>query len=248
MSNRDAMKTMPPTASIYKVKRSYEWINTWRYVIVQPSVKSVGLAAATFASADGTSVRPGVRRLMTITGYSNRAVCDALTTLRWLGFLWRAKQGTRTPEGGQADDHWLCIPRDLSHIPIADFQTGLEPRFVDLTPQAQRVAAILGVDKRLRKIPSELSAGSSEVTSPGDVTSVHNTNTVTNSIDHSVRQQTASRASARGVESLDDYDLIDEAVGGLDPVESSTADGMLSDGKNVRYIINTILKRREEAA
>lgn len=259
MDNRDAMKTLPLGETLRKVEYSYEWINTWRYVIVQPSVKCVGMAAASFANADGTRVRPGVRRLMTITGYSNRAVCDALTTLRWLGFLWRSKVGTRTPEGGQADEHWLCIPKDMSHIPIADFDSGLEPAFDDLAPEAQEVAVILEVDKRLRKVsselsskPSELSSRPSEPTPPDRVKPVHNTNpptnpVVTNSYDHSAFQQAGARASSRADEDPDGYDIVDEAVGGLDPVESSTTEGMLADGYHPNAVANRILQRRDAA-
>lgn len=42
-------------------------------------------------------------------------------------------------------------------------------------------------------------------------------------------------------------DFIDEAVGGLDPVESSTVDGMLADGRHPNAIINRIRAMREAA-
>lgn len=248
MVNRDAMKDLPPASDLRKVKNSYEWINTWRYVIVQPSVKLVGFAAASFANKDGTSVRPGVRRLMGITGYSNRAVVDALTTLRWLGFLWRSKAGTRTPEGGDADEHWLCLPRDMSHIPIADFKTGVPPAFEELSPQARSVAEILGVVKRFPEQPSELSSGPSELTSLVEVTSVHHTNPFTNSNDHAAEQQAGARASSRAADdSFGAYIFIDESVGGLDPVEASTVNGMLADGRHPNAIINKIRSEREAA-
>lgn len=241
------MKDLPPAEALRKVTKSYEWINTWRYVIVQPSVKAVGLAAATYANKDGTSVRPGVQRLMSVTGYSNRAVVDALTTLRWLGFLWRYKAAVRTPEGGVADEYWLVLPRDLSHVPIADSKTAAEPAFCDLTSKAQMVAEVLGVAKRLRKVPSELASVPSEVTSLDQVTSVHNTNPFTNSNNHPAKQQ-AARASSRDMEDgFEVIEFIDENVGGLDPVEASTADGMLANGMDPRAIINTIRKMREAA-
>lgn len=247
MADRDAMKDLPPAETLRKVTKSYEWINTWRYVIVQPSVKAVGLAAATYANKDGTSVRPGVQRLMAVTGYSNRAVVDALTALRWLGFLWRYKPGVRTPEGGRADEYWLVLPRDLSHVPMADPETAAEPAFRSLAPEAQVAAEILGVAKRLRAVPSELRSVSGEVTSLDQVTSVHNTNSFTNSDNHPAKQQ-AARASSRDMEdSFEIIEFIDENVGGLDPVEASTADGMLANGMDPKAIINTIKKMRDAA-
>lgn len=248
MADRSSMKTLPPVSELRRVKNSYEWINTWRYVIVQPSVKAVGLAAASFASKDGTAVRPGVQRLMTITGYSNRSVVDALTTLRWLGFLWRAQKALRTPEGGQADEHWLVLPKDMSHVPLADFVTGTAPAFGDLAPRAQIAAEILGVAKRLRQVPSELSSRPSELTSLDQVNSLHNTNPFTNSNDHPAKQQAGTRASSRAADdSLANFNYIEQAVGGLDLAEASTADGMLASGMAPKAIINTILRMREAA-
>lgn len=247
-SKNDAFQDVPPASTLRVVKNSYEWQRTWRYVIVQPSVKNVGFAVATFANKDGTRIFPGVRRLMTISGYSNKAVVDALAALRWLGFIYRVSCGVRNPTGGVADTYQLCLPRDMSRVPMADAKAGTDPVFEDLPCEAQRAAVILGVAARLRKTSSELSSERSELSSLDPVTSVHNTKASTKSKHHSASSDAASRASSRGDDPSEAYDFIDDAVGGLDPVESSTAEGMLGNGKDPRYIINTILKRRDAAA
>ncbi|MEV0994673.1 hypothetical protein [Nonomuraea sp. NPDC050202] len=140
----------PPASALYAVRYSYDWLRTWRYVVVQPSVKNVGLAAATFSNKRGLQVFPGVKRLMAITGHSKPSVIDALATMRYLGFLWRRSCGQGS-ESGQADEYQLSLPRTKDHLPMIDAKTGKEPALHTLPPIAQQTATRLGVAGRLSK-------------------------------------------------------------------------------------------------
>lgn len=113
----------PPPSALYAVQNSYEWFRLWRYVVVQPSVKNVGFAVATFSNRRGHQVFPGIKRLMVVTGLSKPSVIDALATMRWLGFLYRV-QSAQGSGNGRADEYQLCKPRSLEHVPMADPKTG----------------------------------------------------------------------------------------------------------------------------
>lgn len=245
----------PPIASLRMVKDPYEWKRIFRYVIVQPSVKAVGLACESFANGkDGTRVFPGVQRLMAITGYSNKPVVDALKTMRWLGFLHRYGTAVRTPNGGSADRYQLCIPQDLSHIPMVDAPTGMDPTWDDLTEEAQRTARILGVMERLTKPRSDVLSYEANVLSTSDrVDSVPNNNSSTNSDNHSAPHVAGQRASSQAEAPLPDdllglEERIADALGGLTPAEESEVRGMLVKDCNPIAIIRAIRKWRGSAA
>jgi hypothetical protein len=237
----------PPAKALYAVKTSYEWVNLWRYVICQPALKHTGLAVVTFSGKRGKDIYPGLQRIMLITGHGKTATVEALKHLRWLGFLYRVSSGQGS-ESGEADKYMLSTPKTLDHLPMVIRKPLADPAFGDLSVGARKTAVVLNVHRRL--------GGHGPLTEPGVVSLANHrwwserTTTVhlTNASDHSASKQAASRASARGHEELDDYEIIDQEVGGLDPVESSTAEGMLADDKNRRYIINTILNRRDKAA
>lgn len=240
-------KEHPPAKYLHMVKYNYHWNNAWRYVIVQPSVKNTGFAIGTFSNKDGTSMYPGVRRLAAVTGHSKRAVIEALAWMRWLGFIWRVSTspGSKTNE---ADQYTLCLPRDMTHVPQVTAKPLQEPTFGELPAIAQHSAMLLGVARRL--------GAGGDLMSPGVVTSGHHRwwsqvtppTHLTNSYDHAAENQAGARASSRAAEdSFEAYDFIDEAVGGLDPVESSTVDGMLADGRHPNAIINRIRAMREAA-
>lgn len=241
-------KEHPPAEYLQVVKYNYHWNNVWRYVIVQPSVKNTGLTMATWSNKDGTSIYPGIRRLAIASGHSKRAVIEALAWMRWLGFVWRVSTSPGS-ESHEADSYVLCLPRDMTHVPRATPKPLKEPVFAEMPPIARHSAMLLGVAKRLGAAPGDLM-------SPGVVTSGHHRwwsqvtppTHLTNSNDHAAENQAGSRASSRAAEdSFAAYDLIDEAVGGLDPVESSTVDGMLADGRHPNAIINRIRTMREAA-
>lgn len=255
----------PPAAALRAVRYSYDWLRAWRYVIVQPSVKNVGFAAATFSNRRGRQVFPGVKRLMTITGLSKPSVIDALRVMRELGFLYRisSAQGSNS---GLADEYQLCVPWTLMHVPMADAKTGQEPAFDQLPLIAQRTALKLGVAARLRKVSGQVSQPGGQVTQPLVVASddqpwwceltppTHHTYASTKSSQHhSDRHDRADAgASARKYDfSIEDdcYDyVVDMFNDDLDPYEASMLDGMLASGSNPKAIVNAITHMRNEAA
>jgi hypothetical protein len=67
-----------------------------RHPDAPPSVRHVGLAMATFANGKtGTSIRPGVARLVSLTGLHSDTVQDAVEWLVERGELRRDKRGHR---------------------------------------------------------------------------------------------------------------------------------------------------------
>lgn len=255
----------PPAEALRAVKYSYDWLRTWRYAIVQPSVKHVGFAAATFSNRRGRQVFPGVKRLMTITGLSKPAVIKSLRLMRQLGFLYRLScaQGSNS---GKADEYQLCVPWTLRHVPMADAKTGQEPVFSELPSIAQRTARLLGVAARLGEASGELSEPGSELTEPLVVVSgnrpwwreltppTHHTNTSTKSSDHHADRHDRADAGASArkydFEVEDDcYEYVTDAFGDdLDPYEASRLDGMLASGSHPEAIVNAIRAGRGQAA
>jgi hypothetical protein len=244
----------PPADALFAVRSSYHWLNTWRYVIVPPSVKHVGFAAASFSNRRGLRVFPGVSRLQAITLYSRPTVIEALAVMRWLGFIFRTScaQGTNN---GRADAYQLCLPRSMTHVPMV--AEGRLPALADLGPQAQRIAVILGVSSKLTQPPSKVTQPLvvksvdykwfTQLTPTTDRNHAHNHARH----QHSESHDPASPASGRGgdADERDDYDVICETLGDdLDPIEASKVDGMLSAGAHPKAVINSILAGRREAA
>ncbi|MFD1547058.1 hypothetical protein [Nonomuraea guangzhouensis] len=254
----------PPASALFAIRYSYDWLRTWRYVVVQPSVKHVGLAAATFSNKRGLQVFPGVKRLMAITGHSKPSVIDALATMRYLGFLWRRSCGQGS-ESGHADEYQLCLPRSQEHLPMVDAKSGKEPTLHSLPPIAQQTAVRLGVAARLAKRGGQMSqpgwsneittlVGSvnhwwlSQLTPPTHLT-YGSTNTDHHHSDRHDRPDAGASGRKYDFNDEDDcYDYVCDHVGDIDPMESSTVDGMLSGGVHPKAIVNTILARRETDA
>jgi hypothetical protein len=122
-----------------------DWILAWRRVRVQPqvdvpawdgsgkvrvtpSVKHVGLWAATWATWDtGADVRPGVDILAGVAGYSTRAVGIALDVICRLGFMWQYVDGSQSGRPGQGrrpvkSEYRLTTPDDIlsGRVPLLD--------------------------------------------------------------------------------------------------------------------------------
>lgn len=253
----------PPASALFAIKYSYDWLRTWRYVIVHPSAKNVGFAAATFSNKRGRQVFPGVKRLMAISGHSKPTVIDALATMRYLGFLFRRSSG-QGMDSHHADEYQLCMPRTLEHLPMIDAKTGRQPTLESLPPIAQQTAIRIGVASRLSKgWSNEATTRSSDTTTLvgslnhwwlSDLTTpTHHTNASTDSRHHHSDRHDRPDAGASGrkydFDNEDDsYDYVCDHVGDLDPMEGSTVDGMLSSGVHPKAIVNTILARREEQA
>lgn len=134
MGYRNSPAPLPPPGLAAALPN--DWLFAWRRVRVQPqfdvpawdgsglvrvtpSVKSVGLFAATFATWEtGADVRPGVDVLAQVAGYSTRAVGMALDAVCQLGFMWRyvnGSHGGRPGEGRRAlkSEYRLTVPDDI---------------------------------------------------------------------------------------------------------------------------------------
>lgn len=73
-------------------------------------VKGVALALASYADADGGSVRPGTARIAVDCEISYQVAKRCVAALRELGLITVVRQGNRQ---GQADEYRLTLPADL---------------------------------------------------------------------------------------------------------------------------------------
>ncbi len=87
-----------------------KWTQAFRdSEIPEPTARAVGYALATFANADGTSIRPGIARLMVAASLSRRSVIKGQgLLLRW---CWIEQVNPGTPE--RAAEYRLTLPRDV---------------------------------------------------------------------------------------------------------------------------------------
>lgn len=122
-----------------------DWLQSWRHVCVQPqvgvrawdgqdlvrvtpSVKNVGMWAATWATYEtGADIRPGVDILASVAGYSTRAIGLALDVVCRLGFMWRYVDGSQSgrPAPGKPSlksEYRLTVPDDIlsGRVPLLD--------------------------------------------------------------------------------------------------------------------------------
>lgn len=87
----------------------------------QNSTKLVALLLATYASEDGTSVRPGRERLSTVAGLSAKHVSTQLGKLEDLGLVLKLHNGSSYGRrGGLASVYRLTAPSELYQIHMDD--------------------------------------------------------------------------------------------------------------------------------
>ncbi|MCT9624260.1 hypothetical protein HWD94_03865 [Pseudarthrobacter equi] len=103
----------------------FEWERIIRRAIITPpSVKFLGLMMATYASADGSRVRPGQARLAAVMGTSISTVERGQRTMEKEGFLEMVFKGHSAGRGrnaGYASEYRLTIPSDLlDRVPMLD--------------------------------------------------------------------------------------------------------------------------------
>lgn len=102
----------------------FEWERIVRRAVIKPpSAKFLGLMMATYASADGSRVRPGRDRLAAVMGTSMSVVDRGQRSLEKLGFLDKVYKGHgagRGRKGGFASEFQLTVPSDLAHVPMLD--------------------------------------------------------------------------------------------------------------------------------
>jgi hypothetical protein len=107
----------------------FEWERILRRIRVSvPSVKLVGFAMATYASADGSNVRPGQRRLAAVLGTSEMTVRRGQSELEAVGMLdmvFKGRSLGRGQSGGYASEYRLTVPSDLlERVPMLDPDEG----------------------------------------------------------------------------------------------------------------------------
>lgn len=91
----------------------FAWEKTIREIVVPDhlrAVKVVGLMLATYADQDGTSVRPGERRLAARCQLTDRTVREALKWLRQNLLIHRHARGSNVGLRNYADTYQLCRP------------------------------------------------------------------------------------------------------------------------------------------
>jgi hypothetical protein len=103
-SRLDVVTTVPPSRFV--------WEKTVRNARLGVSSTAVALVLATYANADGSSVRPGVSRVATGLGVSTRTVDRAMARLREEGYLLKVREGNS--RAGKADEYRLSLPLDLT--------------------------------------------------------------------------------------------------------------------------------------
>jgi hypothetical protein len=93
---------------------SNEWIPVFRRVIADPSVKNVGIWAATYSDPDGTNIFPGNQRLANVTGHSSdKTIRNALQVIRDYGLMHRLRIGAASGRRGHSDEYQLTIPVNI---------------------------------------------------------------------------------------------------------------------------------------
>lgn len=96
----------------------YAWEQVVRSTEMDPTTKLVALLLGTYASKDGSNVRPGLKRLSAHTGLSTRSMNRALVSLRSLGFIDRVSRGSNIGEI-RADVYQLVTPTGCQMTPMA---------------------------------------------------------------------------------------------------------------------------------
>ena len=109
----------------------FAWEKAVRASTLKPSEKLVALVMATYASKDGTRVRPGVEVLAAGSSLTRSSVQRHLAVLRSLGYVERVRSGDR--RRGRADEYRLT----LSH----EAMTGEAPNVAPVAPGERRTSA-----------------------------------------------------------------------------------------------------------
>lgn len=99
------------------------WNSMMNILLVDPSIKGVGLAMGTHADwREGTRCYPSTERIAREARYTERAVRSALAILRGMNLADRVAYGV--PHRRRGDQYTLTIPRNWSAMPILGPQGG----------------------------------------------------------------------------------------------------------------------------
>lgn len=105
---------MSPRLQLVAAKR-FDWERAIRRIQFPSPLKAcklVALMAATYASADGTNVYPGSRRLAADSQLSERTVRACLDHLRERGLIFRLSKGSNFGRQARASVYQLCLPEN----------------------------------------------------------------------------------------------------------------------------------------
>ena len=102
----------PPGPELMPARR-FEWERIVRRLQISRSTKALAFILATYASADGSNVRPGRERLANVAARSPRTITRSLVELRDLGLIERTVEGSNYGRQAMSDEYRLTIPTDL---------------------------------------------------------------------------------------------------------------------------------------
>ena len=96
------------------MSRAQPFIRRWTHAFRDAEIdytpaRAVGYALATFADCDGTSVRPGIARLMVAASLSERSAFRAAVWLCRAGWIEQTTASAR----GRAAEYRLTLPPDV---------------------------------------------------------------------------------------------------------------------------------------
>lgn len=97
----------------------FTWERAVRATPMDPSIKLAALILATYASQNGTKVRPGLRRLSEDAGLSQRTMQRAMVALRSKGLLDRISKGSNLGVKDMVDVYQLVIPAGNQVTPMS---------------------------------------------------------------------------------------------------------------------------------
>jgi hypothetical protein len=108
----------------------FEWERLVRRARLGSVTQHIALLLGTYASRDGTNVRPGVKRLALVSDYDARTIKRALVKLRRLGLIERIEERFAKGRNGGNDVYRLTFPGDLAE------------RITVLDPPEERVSPV----------------------------------------------------------------------------------------------------------
>lgn len=118
--DRTILPLVAPDHALGPLRRMgrFEWEKVLlRSRFKRSSVKIVGLAAATYATTGtGADVRPGITRLIAVTGLGDSMVRRNLKALESAGFMFMVASGSNYGRGGKgaASDYQLTAPEPMA--------------------------------------------------------------------------------------------------------------------------------------
>ena len=88
----------------------FRWDRAIRAAEMPATRKLIAYTLATYASSDGTRVRPGTVELIAATGLKERCIQGHVRALRDDGWIVLTFQGSRAGRPGMADEYRLTLP------------------------------------------------------------------------------------------------------------------------------------------